>query len=67
MLWKANETILTLDLKAASKEQALCSTHTNDEIQEIDTMKRTIQDLAFQRERDVAKIQVRSLAAYLIL
>jgi 7-keto-8-aminopelargonate synthetase-like enzyme len=46
-----------LDLKAASKEQALSANHSSEEQQEMEAMKTMIAEFTSQRESDLVKIQ----------
>lgn len=57
---QTNESILALDLKASSKEQALSANHSSEEHQEMEAMKAMISELTSQRENDLVRIQVRS-------
>lgn len=47
-----------MDLKAASKEQALASNNSTEEHEEMEELKKMITDLNEQREKDLSKIQV---------
>jgi hypothetical protein len=55
---KANESILALDLKAATKELALNASHSNDEHLEMEAIKVKISEMTAQKEHYLAKIQV---------